>query len=214
MQAVIERPNRKSNQLIHMYSGVRGGMMMEPLQFISGAGILDRHLVVFRDPENQFYHGKISPEMNNIDANIQWQRESVAEKAHITELYCAGTSLGAYAALLFGHYLEADAVHAFGPITKIDMSWWARQDMKISIPRPPVPRHHLNLATLLANWNGKTQFHIYYSAGNEFDAEEAGRMSECPNVHLHPIPGTNHNIFACDEGKALLPSIFPPPTRP
>lgn len=204
MQAVVERPNVKSGQLIHLYQGFQNGLMMEPLQFISGAKILDRHLIMFRDPHNRFYHGEICELFPDIETNIEWQKNNIKQHDHVNKLYCTGTSAGAYAAILFGHYLEADAVYAFGANTEVDMDWWVRQE-----EAPVIPEQHQNLSKLLENWNGKTKYHLYYSVGHDFDREQAQRLKDCPGVVLHAIPGTSHNIFESKEGKALLPKIFP-----
>jgi hypothetical protein len=204
----VERLNPKSSQFIQLYQGVDGGLAMKPLQFIAEAKILDRNLTMFRDPLKSFYHGNLSDDMYDIHSHIEWQKSNLAQKPHIDQLFCTGTSAGAYASILFGHYLEADEVHAFGAFTKIPPE--SLDEVK---DLPEIPEEHLDLQKLLSNSNGKTQFHLYYSQGHFADYLQNDRMAGLPGVHLHPIPGNLHNVFASPEGKALLPNIFPPFTH-
>ncbi|MEH6552246.1 MAG: hypothetical protein V7744_19890 [Pseudomonadales bacterium] len=196
------RVNKKCRQLIYLYQGKFNGLMMDPLAFIAGTKILNRNICMFRDQDRTYYHGRIDNEMTDIQATLNWQLgHKNALFAHTDELYCGGTSNGAYAAILCGHYLKADAVYAFSPQTVIDPS---RIIAGISIPRA-----HLDLCDVLANSNGKTRFNIYYCEDNEVDRAHAEHISHCPNVSLHPVAGDSHNILATEGGKAVLPDLFP-----
>ena len=203
--AVLERNNSKSNQIIQLYAGVQHGIGMPPAEFITRTRTLDRNLIFFRDPCHQFYHGRISVDLCNIDASIRWQKNNLEEKRLEREVYCAGTSSGAYASILFGHYLEVDAVYAFGAVTAIFDELWVDQANII-----PLPEKHQNLSRLLENWNGKTKYHLYFAEEFLPDVAQAQNIEGLPGVNLHPLPGRSHSVFDSDEARALLPILFPP----
>ena len=151
----LARPNLNCQQLIYVYQGWMGELFMKPLKFAKYANIWKRNLVMFRDPDRSCYHS------NNIDINaeIKWQRQYREDCKHVKELYCTGTSAGGYAAILFGHYLKADAVFALGAFTKLDLDR-ILDDPKMpnkSIDQSAIPAAHMDLRKLLNNWNGKTK---------------------------------------------------------
>ena len=108
--------------------------------------------------------------------------------------------------MLFGHYLEADIVYAFGAPSLTNMS---RVDPACDIPAP-----HRDLSLLLANWNGRTHYKIYYSEGYKRDRLAAERMAGCPGVELCPLPGEEHNMFKNIDPAELLTDLFPPLGEP
>jgi hypothetical protein len=57
----------------------------------------------------------ISDDLPDQESLLRWLREVIGELEHVKEVYCFGTSGGAYAALYFGYHLSAEAVWAFSP---------------------------------------------------------------------------------------------------
>jgi hypothetical protein len=194
------RPDCK--QLLFLYQGGAGRFYMSPLRFLRLSGAKQRSLVMFRDPRANYYHGEIHPGRRGIDQTIESQRQIRDECTQANQLYCSGTSMGAYAALLFGHYLKADVVHAFGAKTLVN-----RENVH---PRIVIPDEHEDLSRLLSNWNGHTRYKLYYSDGYQPDCVEAQRLANCPGVELIPLPGVEHNVFKDVDTRKLLGSLFPP----
>jgi hypothetical protein len=199
-RAIAERKKPSCSQLIYMYQGNHDRMMMAPATFIARARIIDRNLVMYRDPKKNKYHGEICDVFPNIESTINWQRElRHNEYSHATSFYCTGTSMGAYAALLFGHYLQPEIVHAFAPPTHFEGE-----------DTPDMPAQHADLRLLLSDWNGVTQYHVYYCRDFARDVEHSGRLEGLPGVTLHPMPGDTHSVFRSPEGERLLDELFPP----
>jgi hypothetical protein len=173
-----------------------------PMRFLRLTGANKRNLSLLRDPDANYYHGKLHPDYPDIEASIERQRQIKRECAHATEYYCSGTSMGGYASILFGHYLEADIVYAFGAQTRIKP--------EAVDPALVIPAQHRDLALLLADWNGRTRYHLYYSEGFEPDRTAAERLAHCPGVELFPVPGTSHNVFKDINAGKLLRNLFPP----
>ena len=105
--------------------------------------------------------------------------------------------------MLFGHYLKADIVHAFGAQTHIDMK-------SAKVADKDVPESHRDLAILLRQWNGRTRYMMYYNEGYEPDRLAAERMAGIEGVELVPLPGNTHNVFKENGRLKMLSDLFPP----
>jgi hypothetical protein len=198
----VTRFRPECKQLLFLYQGGAGMFFIPPMRFLRLTGANKRNLSLLRDPDANYYHGKLHPDYPDIEASIERQRQIKRECAHATEYYCSGTSMGGYASILFGHYLEADIVYAFGAQTRIKP--------EAVDPALVIPAQHRDLALLLADWNGRTRYHLYYSEGFEPDRTAAERLAHCPGVELFPVPGTSHNVFKDINAGKLLRNLFPP----
>jgi acyl carrier protein len=138
---------------------------------------------MFRSNGFNYYHGPIHPDWPDIQTSISKQRQIRDECTDADELYCLGTSMGGYAAMLFGHYLKADIVHAFGAQTVIDLK-------AVRLADKDVPESHRDLAVLLEQWNGRTRYKMYYNEGYEPDRIAAESMAGIEGVELFPLPGS------------------------
>ncbi|MEH6552271.1 MAG: hypothetical protein V7744_20015 [Pseudomonadales bacterium] len=189
-------------QLVFIYQGRAGGLFMPPLNFLRLSGAARRNMAMFRDFGRNYYHGEIHPDWPNIDVTLENQRQIKAQCTDASELYCSGTSAGGYAAILFGHYLQADIVYAFGAQTLVE-----RDSSDAELDFPPA---HRDLSILLKNWNGKTRYKLYYAVGCKADRIYAERMAGCPGVELCPVPGSSHDVFEEIDEVVLLGGLFPP----
>jgi hypothetical protein len=198
----VTRSKPDSTQMVFLYLGVQGRLFLRPLDFIRLSGAATRNLSMFRDFSNSYFHGYIDSQWTGFDAALRNQRELLNTCPKVTELFCSGTSTGAYAAILFGHYLGAEQVHAFAPKTLIDVERFCRG--------VEVPAQHRDLSLLLENWNGKTQYFIYYSRDHRHDSGEANRLAACPAVELRPMPGSHHNVMLEIDTEEVLGNLFPP----
>jgi hypothetical protein len=202
----ITRLRPECNQLVFLYQGGAGMFFMPPMRFLRLSGANKRNLTLLRDPGVTYYHGHLHPDCPNIEATIEQQRQIKRQCSHATEYYCSGTSMGAYAAILFGHYLEADIVYAFGAQSQVSTA--------IVDPAVFIPPEHRDLSLLLANWNGRTRYRMYYSEDFVPDRNAALRMAHCPGVELFPVPGKSHNVFKEINAGKLLRELFPPLQEP
>jgi hypothetical protein len=119
-----------------------------------------------------------------------------------------GGSMGGYAALLFGWFVEADQVHAFNPVTFISpgkrflngdffrpgwklLKW--RLLMRSVYKSPKFSKQYSDFKELFGTRDVKTQFHIHFSYRSRMDRRHAKRMGIFPNVILH---GYNEKIHS------------------
>ena len=198
----VTRVRPGCRQLVFLYQGGAGMFFIPPMRFLRLSGANKRNLSLLRDPGANYYHGNLHDDYPDIETSIERQRQIKRQCAHATEYYCSGTSMGGYASILFGHYLEADIVYAFGAQTQVNP--------QILDPALNIPAQHMDLALLLANWNGRTRYRMYYAEGFQPDRDAALRLADCPGVELVPVPGTSHNVFRDINPGKLLRTLFPP----
>lgn len=204
----VRRDVPGSAQLGFYFQGAAGLLMLDPLTFLRGAGALERNMILFRSPSMQFYHGRLHPAWPDIGTTISLLEQ--LRKSYAPDVFHAsvGTSMGGYAAILFGHCLGADVVHAFGATTRIDP-----YAPDIHVGPEDVPEAHRDLAQLLSDWNGRTRYHLYFNEGHERDRQHAEGLANCPGVELHPAPGTSHNYFEDRSRLDVLATLFPPQAK-
>ena len=204
--AIVARTNQQSSQLYYLFKGVEHRFMMNPLTFLSKTGILERNLVMLRDAACSLYHGTIADDLCGFESILARLQEYGQNLSGCSEVYCSGTSAGAYAAILFGHYLQVDVVIAFAPPTLIDVEEF-RKRHSLS-PSWILPEKHRDLAALLAEGNGRTEYRLYYCRNCARDRIHAERLARCPGVSLHPQPGNKHNVVDILDNLGGLEEIF------
>ncbi len=191
-QALISWPRAGSAELFYIFQGRRARQLMEPLTFLRATGLIDVNLVLARDVNQFFYHGGIStelPDFESLHARLLAARNALPQ---VQRSYTLGASMGGHAAIVFGHYLEADVVYAFSPQTLIDLPRLGRMARRKDTWR--FPPEHVDLALLLARHNGRTRYRLFYCADSPRDREFAERLRDCPGVELCPQPGDSHQV--------------------
>lgn len=202
----ITRFVEDSSQMVYLYQGVANRLFLRPLEFIRLSGASSRNIAMFRDFGMSHFHSHIHPDWPNIEAAIANQQRIFDSCTQASELYCVGTSLGAFSAILFGHYLKADIVYAFASPSLMS-------DTVLENTSGDVPPAHRDLALLLSEWNGRTRYRMYYCEDFAMDREAAERIAHCPGVELVPLPGDDHNVFLYTDPRELLPGLFPEPSE-
>ena len=169
---------------------------MNGLRFLHEAKLVDRNLALIRDPYNEDFMDGIGDGIDDIEALLDWHEVCQRRLEHVSEIYCVGNSMGAYAAVLFAHLLGAKAAWAFGlrPV-----GGW-----------PMVTE----LCRMLEGDAGTTAYHLYFSHNDPDDRRIAESFAHCPGVVLHPLDDVSTNlshlvmVSLADGG--MLRDIFPP----
>jgi hypothetical protein len=185
---------RRCRQLFFVFAGAAGGVTTDPSVFLKTTRLLERNVVLLRDGAGDRY--RHSREVPDLNALVLWQRARIAELPHVTEVYCIGASLAGYTAAVTGHLLCADAVWAFAPPTLI---------AKVGVQKP-----YRDLAVLLSQWNGRTQYHVLYNRSWASDRVAAERIATLPGVVLHPQEGRGHLVVEHLARTGALQSMLPP----
>ena len=201
----ITRFIEESSQMVFLYQGIQGQLFLPPLEFIRLSGAARRNIAMYRDFSRSYFHGHIHPDWPDLETAIANQQRVYDSCVQARELYTVGTSTGGYCSILFGHYLKADIVYAFAAQTAINQKFLG------NIPAGTPPEHR-DLSLLLAEWNGRTRYRMYYSEDFALDREAAENVADCPGVELLPLPGSDHNIFNEVDAEELLTGLFPEPS--
>ena len=204
--ALIVWPRENSSRLYYMFHGMAGGLGIQPLTVLRESGLVHNNLVLLKDYYRFFYQAGLNREITDVDAIIARLRRCREELPHVRQTFCSGPSSGGYAAILFGHYLQVDVVYAFAPVTLINLADLKKYGGSKDISR--IIEQHRDLAKLLARYNGRTRYKLFYCAGHVRDRKYAERLQDLPGVELCPQPGTTHNVIQALYESGRLGEIF------
>jgi len=204
--ALIVWPRENSGQLYYAFHGMAGGLGIQPLTVLRETGLIHNNLVLLKDYYRFFYHAGLNSEITDVDAIIARLRRCREELPYVRQTFSFGPSAGGYAAILFGHYLEVDAVYAFAPVTQINLDDLKKYGGRKDVSR--ITEQHRDLALLLAKHNGRTRYKLYYCDGAKRDRTYAGHIQGLPGVELYPQPGHTHNVIQVMYESGRLREIF------
>ena len=182
---VVARTVRKGcSQLFVIFAARRDDntTFIEGGDFLSGARLGGRNLILVRDPFERNYDFGLGTPIGSVTALASWLREKREEMSHVREVYTLGHSSGGYGALLFGHLIAADRVFSFSPrAARLDGAETAKTA----------------LVQWLATHNGKTAYEVCFSPLHPPDLALAERLGRCPGVTLVPRPefGATHDVM-------------------
>lgn len=181
--SIVRKPH--CPDLFYVFTGAQGGLMGPAHEFLALTGLIERNVVMFRDVSRRFYSQGISPNMTSMPALIGWQDGYRKGSVHAKNCYTLGVSMGAFAAMLCGHYLKAKAVWGLG-LERVVYEDGERLDDGIV----------WDLRKLLSEHNGVTEYRLYYNEAHENDRRVAESLAGLPGVRLFPQDGDGHNILA------------------
>ncbi len=198
--------DRSRSVLLIAFGGLAGKLGMPVFEFFNLTSALDKvNKIYLRDQRGLWYHAGLAGIGEDVQAIGAFLRPFAVDRC-TERVIMLGNSGGGYAAMLFGHMLEAHEVHAFSPKTFIDP---IKRIAALDIPRW---RRYRNMLALLQShrWRrqyfdlrkrlrdlpaGATQFHLYYASGHRVDRLHAERMKSLNGVHLHPYPIHGHYLI-------------------
>lgn len=134
-------------------------------------------------------------------------REYVADRGFQATL-TMGSSMGGYAALLYGWFMGADVVHAFAPLTLLPtrtigqlMKLLIKGNRRLALANfrllldLRIDKSWFDLTEILSQGNDRaTTYHIYYGTHHSRDTIHAERMADVPGVVLHPYDSDDHQL--------------------
>jgi hypothetical protein len=161
--------------------------------------------VFCKDMERVWYHLGTGGEVNSIPALREKLKEIIAQ-LRPTKVSFLGASTGGYAALLFGHMLKVDTVHAFGPQTFLSAELWERYEHPTDVwtdeiaktrnlPLDPSSRY-FDLKEVLEEDNKVTSYHVHLCHQHRVDALHEEHIRFCPGVCFHYYDCTVHSVAA------------------
>jgi hypothetical protein len=182
--------NSRCAQLFIVFSGRGDGLFFSPQRFRLFSGIADRNVLMLRDVTRQFYTVGINNDLRSIDALSAWLKGFRAALPEVVEVHCLGSSMGAFAALLYGVLIGATSVVAFGP--------------------GRVEYNDVDLTVVLERGSGKTRCQLYFAEENPDDRKVAAALEKLPGMELCPQPGNDHRVLWTMDLAGSLSQVIPP----
>jgi len=195
---LVER-GELSHTLIIAFTGGLNWINFPLFEFFETTQTLRYSRILLTDRYRMFYHYGIDWRRRDWPKLLKFLAEQIRQ-LEPRRILCIGSSSGGYAALVAGHYLKADYVHAFGPqtIIRIDPQG-IREAMKTRHRRKLAKskrtfREALDLVPLLRQPNDRTKFFVHYCLGHDQDRGFAERVAGLPTVTTLGYPGKSHGI--------------------
>jgi pimeloyl-ACP methyl ester carboxylesterase len=171
--------------------------------------------IFLRDKHQMWYHSGLPGVGNDIDGIANFLRQYRSHPSTRLTIVL-GNSGGGYAALLFGHLLQVDQVHAFAPKTFIHpLQRLIQHDTPHAHPEKLLrlllrgQRKYFDLKRVfLAAPNPKTRYHIYYSAADRIDKLHAARLQSISGIDLHDYPHGQHDLIKTLKQSGQLSEII------
>jgi hypothetical protein len=215
--AVLVERGRDDSVLLIAFTGFIHRLSMRVYEFFESTNDAGYSRILLRDQYRVWYHRGIDRQRPDYPSLVNYLNSEI-EQLKPSKVICLGTSAGGYAAIVAGHHIRADYVHAFAPDTLLDVGllscikgiWSARYSWsrwKLFFSRS-AQRGFFNLANLLAIHNGKTVYYIHHCAGAKRDAEGAGRLAHMPGVVSMPYPCSTHSVALFLAQQSFLPKIL------
>lgn len=203
--------------LVIACTGFKGRLMMPTLDFLALTGLSGYSRILLLDTSQTCYMGGLPPLFADYAALLAHLRESIARLAP-RKIICIGASSGGFAALLFGHELGADYVHAFSPYTYLDAANGLRyRDPDVEgraeayhrIQGLPQEVHRLfDLQQVLAQDNGSSRYFIHACRNSQWDMLRAKHVESCPGVVVVGYPCQSHGVAATLARAGLLDGLL------
>ena len=195
---LVER-GEVSDVLIIAFTGGLNWINFPLFEFFETTQTLRYSRILLKDQYRMFYHYGIDWRRRDWPKLLKYLAEQIQQLAP-RRIFCIGSSSGGYAALVAGHYLKADYVHAFGPQTIIRIDPQGIQEAMKTRHRRKLAksnrtfREALDLVPLLSSSNGKTQFFVHFCLGHAQDRGFAERVVGLPRVTTFGYPGDKHGV--------------------
>lgn len=223
---IVFRTKENCAQLFFLFTGLfRNLIGMRPLEFVSQARLINRNLMVLRDPTHSGFQDGLSDAIPDLDSLVDWQREFIDSMHHVTDVYCVGVSAGSLAAMYAGHQLGAKTVWTFGarpPPTKEQLRYRLKEGTKPEFDIRDLDYGYIGrVIDTLSTPNAETEYRLYYVSSNEKDSYVHDLLKVCPHTiscAVEPPPGYehpgmqewDHSVLTILNARGELSGIFPP----
>jgi hypothetical protein len=185
--------------LIIAFSGGAQRLSIPVHQFFEITKLLGYSRILLRDKHEMHYHYGVDRKRRDWPTLLEYLKNQINDLSP-RKVICVGTSSGGYAALVAGHHLRADWVHAFGAQTFIGIDPESlrtavnpRNRRKLYYSKRAF-REALDLAPVLQKSNGKTTYFLHYCAGHEADRRFAEHVADLPSVVTFGYPCSAHAV--------------------
>jgi hypothetical protein len=148
--------------------------------------------LLVKDPTNNWYNTGIEGVGATVDEIAESIRATVGNRRIVT----VGSSMGGYAAILFGCLLGAHRCVALAPQTRLDRRLPLSPPAGVELQAPDLRRHLLE--------SPATKVRIFLGGSDLTDAYHAYRVADLPNVDVSVFPDGGHSVAEALSGTEAL----------
>jgi hypothetical protein len=198
LEPVLVERGEDNTCLVVAFTGWRGQLNVPVYEFFETTKSLRYNRILLWDQYNMYYHHGIDPERPDFPSLMDFLKKEM-DRLNPQKVICVGSSAGGYAAIVAGHRLGADYVHAFGPQTFLEFRprelqpWQRPSRLKLLLSRRASPEF-FDLAPMLTRPNGQTTYFVHYCRGCEADNYHAQHISGLPDVVTIGYPCYTHGV--------------------
>lgn len=176
-------------------------------------GLPAKHLAL-RDLRQLWYQAGLPGISDDIWGTIDYLNHFITHHRP-NRVITLGSSMGGYAALLFGYYLEVDLSVTFAPKTIIDPIWrlphgdywyWRRQ--LFLLLRRHAAKETWNLRTMFLAAQKSVCCHLFYNPENRVDQLHIQNLEGFANVKFYEISGAGHTLVKTMADQGSLRGII------
>jgi pimeloyl-ACP methyl ester carboxylesterase len=180
--------------LLMAFHGIAGRMAaFPPFEFFKLTRDLRVNKAYLRDLDQRWYHGGLRGVTGSIGETAHYLRRMMrACRPRRTVLF--GSSMGGYAALLFGSLIGASAVHAFSPHTTLRDRRSIRNRDKLKALHEGFSGEYFDLSKVPGVSAASGEDHVYYDLTDRKDRRQVSHLEGRARLHLHPYRGGGHNL--------------------
>ena len=160
--------------------------------------------ILLCDPYRLCYMRGVGPTPSDFQSVLDRVRREI-DRLSPERMVFLGESIGGHAAILAGHLLRADSVHAFAPFTYLNLSnilasrdWTALRQRRRVIAglyfHAWRNRHLFDLRRLLSQPNGITRYYVHVCRARRRESRYANHILGVPGVHVIPHPKEIHLV--------------------
>lgn len=168
------------------------------IQGVSKVAPYDTEVIFIRDPRRGWYNLPIDGLSQDADELCEQIARRVRNYPR-DRITMSGSSMGGYAALLFGTMLGVGRIVAIAPQIIL------RPEL---VHCPKSPAKYDDLTPLIAGKPKATQIDIWYGAESYLDLFNILRIEQTPTVRLHAVSGAMHNILATLKRRGQMEAYF------
>ncbi len=195
-----------SQAMIVAFGSLRLEKEIPPFEWTGILEDLPAKKIYVRDLE-QLWYMKGLPGVSDSPEGVSEHLRQLINTQESKKTVTIGGSMGGYGALLFGHLLKADKVHAFSGQTYLPTRrglnlaravyrrrWrmlWKQRELLLN---REINRLYFDLEPLLKGDSGRTTYHLYYSSKVASDLSHAQHVGDLPDVKLHEYSDIGHHV--------------------
>lgn len=180
--------------LLFAFGGIAGKMAaFPPFEFFRLTHHLQVNKAYIRDLNRSWYHAGLAGITQDMEGTVDYLK-GIVQESETDRLVVFGSSMGGYAALLFGALLNAEATHSFSPHTVLTDKRNVRNREELKSVHEKYSTRYFDLNDFLSPTEASGDIHIYYDRTNRKDRKHISHLDDDLNLRLYPFPGGGHNL--------------------